>query len=287
MDSVTVIELALMAFKANLQELSNDPRERFIELQEGHEVNTKHEEKLRVIRNIQKRLPRYAGTPDPQINGFWPRLTNDDCQRLMSIRRKDYDELTDEEKQFLHSKDYNNLIDEQKQIIRDDRTGRIRFFWNNIGQLADEYLNVLVDAVEKRCKDTGDGAPVLEKLREILSSRISLGITPAVDQSQQTGAPVKDQGKENVKCLKKPKGYRGWACEQISKMPEIDRTQFLNIHSGEQAFHNMLYEDDQAWIKRWKKAYPRETREQFKSAVEKGKQLCKKHPDVLNLFTEN
>jgi hypothetical protein len=70
-------------------------------------------------------------------------------------------------------------------------------------------------------------------------------------------------------------------------MPEIARTQFLNLHSGEQRFYDMLYKGDDAWIERWKKAYPRETRKQFKSAVEKGKQFCKNKPEVLNFFNEN
>jgi len=96
-----------------------------------------------------------------------------------------------------------------------------------------------------------------------------------------------DQEKKNASGAKKPTGRRGWACEQISKMPEIERTAFLNLHSGEQRFYDMLRYGADSWCVRYKKVYPDDTSEQFDSAIEKGKQYIKKRPEVLNLFTKN
>jgi len=93
--------------------------------------------------------------------------------------------------------------------------------------------------------------------------------------------------KQTAKSIKKPTGRRGWACEQISKMTEFDRNQFLAINSGDQQFYDMLHSGNNAWIVMYKRVFPDDTSEQFESAIEKGKQYCKKTPEILNLFTEN
>ncbi|MEI6848183.1 MAG: hypothetical protein WCK32_09180 [Chlorobiaceae bacterium] len=102
--------------------------------------------------------------------------------------------------------------------------------------------------------------------------------------NQQKTEPIK---RPDMKGLKKPKGRRGWVCEQIAKMDQSNRTQFLSLHSGEQQFYDLLYTGIDSWLARYKKSYPDDDRSQFQSAVEKGKQLCKKTPQVLNFFNKN
>ncbi|MCX6178151.1 MAG: hypothetical protein NT163_02070 [Chlorobiales bacterium] len=94
------------------------------------------------------------------------------------------------------------------------------------------------------------------------------------------------QGVVQVKCVpvepikrnepKKPGGRRGLIYQWICEMSEDERIPFTSLHSGDQQFYDMLYTDKASWRSRYKKSYPDDTKEQFRSAVEKGKQLFKK-----------
>ncbi len=124
--------------------------------------------------------------------------------------------------------------------------------------------------------------------RVLVAQKLLELIDDALRQDQQQAAtPAVDKTMKSVNRLKKPAGRRGWACEQICKMQEIERIEFLGIHSGDQRFYNMLRKGADSWVVRYKKVYPSDTSEQFDSAIEKGKQLLNKKPEILNFFTEN
>jgi len=86
------------------------------------------------------------------------------------------------------------------------------------------------------------------------------------------------QGAERVELGKgkEPKGKRGLVYKWICEMSEDDRKPFITLHSGDQQFYDMLYTAKDSWENQYKKSYPDDTKEQFRSAVEKGKQLFKK-----------
>lgn len=149
MDEV-VIELSLIALEKKLQS----------EIVRGKKtgkavVIKENEEKLFVLGNLMKDVKSCIGTPDP---------------RIYDINLKRFLIWPDDKK-------WSELSDEAKQLIEMDVQDRQNWFWAKIGELYDEYLELLIEAVSIRVEEAGDGEKILQKIQEILKKRM-LKIVP-------------------------------------------------------------------------------------------------------------
>lgn len=141
----TVIELALIALEEKLQ----------AEIVRGKDLGKSNvvkvnEQRLSVLRNLQQAVKSCMGIPEPRIYDIKSKRS------IISPENLSWDELSDD----------------AKQLINQDVHDRHNWFWEKIGELYDEYLKLLVEAVSVRVEETGDGEKVLEKLQEILKGRM-------------------------------------------------------------------------------------------------------------------
>lgn len=191
----TFFKLALYAYEGHLQGLPEESRLQKIATDQKQEVSRHNEDKLRIIRNLYKSLEWCIGAPAPWIDTIYP-------------AGKAWEELTDEEKLFI------------EQDVKD----RQAHFLTNIREIADEQINILIEALERYVQKCSDGAPTLERLRAVQTSR-----RPPAEQAGESAT-----GQRKV-----PGGFWGFCYQKIREMPEGQRERFLSVNSGDQSFYDL------------------------------------------------